>query len=67
LRIDHLLLSAGLAPRLRNAGVDRWVRDQPHASDHAPAWIELDMSENKEPGPRKRSAVKRSNTPFAQT
>jgi exodeoxyribonuclease III len=44
LRIDHLLLSADLAPRLRNAGVDRWVRGQPHASDHAPAWIELDMS-----------------------
>jgi len=29
LRIDHLLLSADLAPRLRNAGVDRWVRDRP--------------------------------------
>jgi exodeoxyribonuclease III len=44
LRIDHLLLSAKLAPRLRNAGVDRWVRDQPHASDHAPTWIELDIT-----------------------
>jgi exodeoxyribonuclease III len=43
LRIDHLLLSAELAPRLRDAGVDRWVRDRPHASDHAPTWIELDM------------------------
>ncbi len=43
LRIDHLLLSADLAPRLRNAGVDRWVRGEPHASDHAPAWIELDI------------------------
>jgi exodeoxyribonuclease III len=42
LRIDHLLLSAGLAPRLRDAGVDRWVRDLPGASDHAPAWVELD-------------------------
>ena len=41
LRIDHLLLNAALAPRLRAAGVDRWVRGQPHASDHAPAWIEL--------------------------
>jgi exodeoxyribonuclease-3 len=41
LRIDHLLLSADLAPKLRAAGVDRWVRDQPHASDHAPVWIEL--------------------------
>lgn len=41
LRIDHLLLSPSLAPRLRAAGVDRWVRGEPHASDHAPTWIEL--------------------------
>jgi exodeoxyribonuclease-3 len=41
LRIDHLLLNKVLAPRLRAAGVDRWVRGEPHASDHAPAWIEL--------------------------
>ncbi|NUT16066.1 MAG: exodeoxyribonuclease III, partial [Cupriavidus sp.] len=30
LRIDHLLLSAELAPRLRDAGVDRWVRGEDH-------------------------------------
>jgi exodeoxyribonuclease-3 len=42
LRIDHLLLNATLAPRLREAGVDGWVRDLPHASDHAPTWITLD-------------------------
>lgn len=42
LRIDHLLLNAELAPRLLNAGVDRWVRDRPHASDHAPTWITID-------------------------
>jgi exodeoxyribonuclease-3 len=41
LRIDHLLLNKTLAPRLKAAGVDRWVRGQPHASDHAPTWIEL--------------------------
>ncbi|NYE22238.1 exodeoxyribonuclease-3 [Pigmentiphaga litoralis] len=41
LRIDHLLLSKDLAPRLESAGVDRWVRDLPHASDHAPTWIVL--------------------------
>lgn len=41
LRIDHLLLSASVAPRLRAAGVDRWVRGEDGASDHAPAWIEL--------------------------
>jgi exodeoxyribonuclease-3 len=53
LRIDHLLLSADLAPRLRDAGVDRWVRGEPHASDHAPAWVELDMGA----GRRKKSGV----------
>jgi len=42
LRIDHLLLSKQLAPRLADAGVDTWVRDLPKASDHAPAWVELD-------------------------
>jgi exodeoxyribonuclease III len=41
LRIDHLLLNAKLAPRLVDANVDRWVRGEPHASDHAPAWVEL--------------------------
>ncbi|MCY1329901.1 Exodeoxyribonuclease III [compost metagenome] len=42
LRIDHLLLSADLAPHLADAGVDRWVRDLPHTSDHAPVWVLLD-------------------------
>jgi exodeoxyribonuclease-3 len=41
LRIDHLLLSQSLTERLEDAGVDRWVRDLEHASDHAPAWIQL--------------------------
>lgn len=41
LRIDHILLNAELAPRLRGGGVDRWVRGEEHASDHAPAWVEL--------------------------
>jgi exodeoxyribonuclease III len=44
LRIDHLLLNAELAPRLRSAGVDSWVRGLPGASDHAPTWIELDTA-----------------------
>ena len=44
LRIDHLLLNAELAPRLRAAGVDDWVRGLPGASDHAPTWIELDSA-----------------------
>ena len=42
LRIDHLLLSPGVAKRLVAAGVDRAVRGREGASDHAPAWIEID-------------------------
>jgi exodeoxyribonuclease III len=41
LRIDHLLLSPALAPRLLDAGVDREVRGWEKASDHAPTWVEL--------------------------
>jgi exodeoxyribonuclease III len=41
LRLDHLLLSPILAPRLIKAGVDRKVRGEEGASDHAPAWIVL--------------------------
>jgi exodeoxyribonuclease-3 len=41
LRIDHLLLSAALAPRLEKAEVDREVRSWIKTSDHAPVWIEL--------------------------
>ena len=39
LRIDHLLLNPALAGGLQDAGVDRWVRLQQKASDHAPTWI----------------------------
>jgi exodeoxyribonuclease-3 len=41
LRLDHLLLSPPLVSRLAEAGVDRDVRGQEGASDHAPAWIVL--------------------------
>ena len=41
LRIDHLLLSPDLAPRMVAAGVDREVRGRENASDHAPAWLVL--------------------------
>ncbi|MEG3175178.1 exodeoxyribonuclease III [Sphingomonas sp. RB3P16] len=41
LRIDHLLLSPSLAPRLSEAGVDRAVRGWEKSSDHAPTWITL--------------------------
>jgi len=42
LRLDHLLLSEPLKPKLVAAGVDRAVRGLENASDHAPAWIELE-------------------------
>lgn len=48
LRIDHLLLSNALAPRLVDANVDRWVRGRPSPSDHAPTWILLDEAAAKD-------------------
>ena len=36
-----------LAPRLQDAGVDRWVRGQEHASDHAPTWVLLETAAGK--------------------
>jgi exodeoxyribonuclease-3 len=41
LRIDHFLLSKPLEPKLKAAGVDRFVRGWEKSSDHAPVWIEL--------------------------
>lgn len=41
LRLDHLLVSPALRPRLKAAGVDKAVRGESGASDHAPAWIIL--------------------------
>ncbi len=40
-RLDHLLLSPALAGLMLDAGVDRAVRAEDGASDHAPAWVEL--------------------------
>ncbi|MEO7654543.1 MAG: exodeoxyribonuclease III [Sphingomicrobium sp.] len=40
-RIDHLLCSAEATDRLIAAGVDKWVRGEEKASDHAPTWVEL--------------------------
>jgi exodeoxyribonuclease III len=42
LRIDHLLLSPSIVDRLVAADVDQQVRSWQKASDHAPAWIELE-------------------------
>jgi exodeoxyribonuclease-3 len=68
LRIDHLLLSEKLAPKLLDSGVDAWVRGLEHASDHAPAWVTLDMSA---PQKKARSTAKNAknakNAQSAQT
>jgi exodeoxyribonuclease-3 len=40
-RMDFLLLSADLVPRLQAAEVDHEYRGREKPSDHAPAWVEL--------------------------
>jgi exodeoxyribonuclease-3 len=55
LRIDHLLLNRKLAPALQAAGVDTWVRGEEKASDHAPAWVELELKTSRGATSRKRS------------
>ena len=42
LRIDHLLLNAPAAARLKQAGVDKAVRGREKPSDHAPSWVVLE-------------------------
>jgi exodeoxyribonuclease-3 len=41
LRIDHILLSPALVPRLKRAAVDRKPRSWEKTSDHAPVIVEL--------------------------
>jgi exodeoxyribonuclease-3 len=43
IRIDHLLLSPKLSPKLKAAGVDRNPRGWEKTSDHAPAWVEIEV------------------------
>jgi len=62
LRIDHLLLNAELGARLRSAGVDRWVRGLPGASDHAPTWITLGSAAANKP-PRKATKAAATKKP----
>jgi exodeoxyribonuclease-3 len=56
LRIDHVLLSEVLAARLSKSGVDREERGKPHASDHAPVWVEL--KEAKKPRKKKSGSAR---------
>jgi exodeoxyribonuclease III len=43
MRLDHFLLSPQISARIIDGGVDRWVRGEVNASDHAPVWIVLDL------------------------
>ena len=80
LRLDHLLLSPRCARRLLEAGVDREIRGEENASDHAPAWVLLTGGERrlsrarpapssadekeKRGEPRKRAGGKRERRPL---
>ena len=55
IRMDHLLLSPALRPRLKSAGVDCEVRGWAKTSDHAPAWVELTDNNRPKPSPQKAS------------
>ena len=59
LRLDHLLLNPMAAELLADAGVDRHVRGEEGASDHAPAWIKLGnvVQRNHQNHRRKSSSV----------
>ena len=63
LRIDHLLLSRGLAQGLVAAGVDRAMRGREGASDHAPAWVELHVTQAKAGDHALRGAARGSRRP----
>ena len=68
LRLDHLLLSPPLALRLKEAEVDRAVRGQENASDHAPVWVKFRPSTK--PGKRKATganAASNASPELAQT
>jgi len=57
MRLDHLLLSPNVAPRLASGGVSRATRAKPGASDHAPAWIDLDDRQHQRKGARRTGRV----------
>ena len=43
MRLDRFLLPPKMSDRLVDRSVDRWVRGEVNASDHAPVWIKLDV------------------------
>jgi hypothetical protein len=65
LRLDDLLMSPSIAPRLKAAGVEREIRGEADASDHAPAWIEIKTSRRSvSEGSRLRRSSHRWRTNF---
>jgi exodeoxyribonuclease-3 len=67
LRIDHVLLSPPAADRLQAAGVDRAVRGQPDASDHAPVWVGLSDQNGRRQRPRAGGKSSSSSSGRGQT
>ena len=57
LRLDHILLTPDLRARLVEAGVDRTVRAEANASDHAPVWMMLREARQTTGGARARGAT----------
>jgi exodeoxyribonuclease-3 len=57
LRLDHLLLSRRAHQRLTGSGVDRSVRGDAGASDHAPAWITLRDRASRRTATKKRATL----------
>ena len=43
IRIDHMLLSAQAADRLKSCDIDKHTRGWERPSDHVPVWIDLDI------------------------
>lgn len=43
LRIDHIMITQPLVSLIRSAGIDYDIRGMEKPSDHAPAWLELDL------------------------
>ncbi len=56
LRIDHILVSQTLRPRVADAGVDRAVRGLAGGSDHAPVWIQIADEAGGGPGRNRRTS-----------
>lgn len=43
LRIDHIMITAPLVPLIQSTGIDYDIRAMEKPSDHAPAWLELNL------------------------